>query len=88
MTCCPHGYVCNAATKMCDPAASSNDEKKKKDALFIQSLPAPPNPLCPDNSSTCPKHNTCCATQTVGVYGCCPLENVRIVGNMLSFVIR
>ncbi|XP_077498482.1 uncharacterized protein LOC144109531 [Amblyomma americanum] len=84
VTCCPAGYKCHVATKMCRKGDRFVPAPRKvagfKDAAFIAAamdlLP------CPDGSY-CQNTQTCCLL-TSGRYGCCPYSHAQCCSDHLS----
>ena len=76
--CCPEGYKCNVATAQCSKESSSLTVPLTLHSRSHAHLPAERSDItCPDHKTQCPDGMTCCKMQS-GVFGCCPLKNVRM----------
>ena len=87
--CCPNGYTCNVPKQRCDKGSKSVKWMLKTMASATDQIIAGAvaydkvdTIICPDHQSMCPDGSTCCP-ESGGVYGCCPLPNVRFTINPL-----
>ena len=65
--CCPSGYTCEVSDGTCTKGDSIVTILKKQPAFN-----ALQNVVCPDGKSECPSENTCCSSNGVESYSCCP----------------